>query len=164
MIPNFFNLRRELARSLENLKPHHSFNVIFFKDERAYALDEGSLRAADSANRQAAMDFAARIVPAGRTDPLPAIRLAFAQQPDLICVITDGFDNAESLAAVTNEFARLNGDRRVTVNAVLIRGSDDPQLESSLRAIAHSNGGMFRAIENARRPARRSSVASDGSR
>lgn len=148
MIPNFFNVRQELASSIKALRQWQSFNIIFFKLNRAYAMDSAALRMATETSKQAAAEFAAGFAPEGRTDPLPGIRAAFALQPDMICVITDGFDNAESLASIMDEFRTQNRFAKVSINTVLIRGSDDPQLEQALRQIAEENGGAFKAIQN----------------
>ena len=150
MIPNFFNLREQLAAEIEALRPFQIFNVIFFKNTQSLALRDGDMIEASAFNKRCATTFASQITPEGRTDPIPAIRAAFALRPDLICVLTDGFDNVESLARVESEFLTLNSDRRVTVNAILIRGSSDPQLEAALRRIASRSGGGFRAIADER--------------
>jgi hypothetical protein len=149
-IPNFFNVREQLAAEIGSLRPFQLFNVIFFKNNQTLSLRDGELIEASAFNKRCAATFASQIAPEGRTDPIHAIRAAFALRPDLVCVLTDGFDNADSLARVESEFRVLNSDRRVTVNTVLIPGSIDPQLEAALRRIASHSGGQFRAVVNKR--------------
>lgn len=147
MIPNFFNLQDELAEAVNKLRPYQSFNVIFFTGSNIISLGPHPVPASTS-NKHSALALTKRIRAEGLTNPIPAIDAAFAQRPDMICVITDGFDNADSPAPVIDAFRRSNRFTKATINTVLVRGSSDPQLEETLRQIAQENGGGFKAIQN----------------
>lgn len=147
MMTVFPSVRAELRKALDVLKPIQAFNVIFFKDEQTMTVSRDGLLVANADNKRGAVEFAQAMSAAGLTDPLPAIRMAFAQKPELIYLLTDGFDNVDSFDAVIEEFRRLNRDRRVRVNAILIRSAEAEQLEQVLRTIAEENGGRFRIVE-----------------
>ena len=71
------------------------------------------------------------VIADGPTDPIPAIRQAFQQKPELIYLLTDGFENASDLNKIVEEFRRLNPDKKVKVNALLIRSAPAPELAGS---------------------------------
>jgi hypothetical protein len=147
MMSVFDDLKQQLRLSVDKLAPVQAFNIIFFKDENVLTYNREGLTMASAANKSQAFNWISRASSAGSTNPLPGIRLAFAQQPELIYVLTDGFDNVDSFDAVIAEFRRLNRDRRTRVNTILIRSSDDQQLEQVLRTIAQDSGGVFKAID-----------------
>lgn len=149
MMSVFDDLKAELRRSVDKLSPVQAFNIIFFKDENVMTFNREGLMVASPTNKTQAFSWIGRAASAGSTNPLPGIRLAFAQQPELIYVLTDGFDNVDSFEAVVNEFRRLNPGRKTRVNTILIRSSDDQQLEQVLRRIATDAGGVFRAVDRA---------------
>lgn len=147
MMSVFDDLKAELRRSVDRLSPVQAFNVIFFRDDQAMSLSRNELLMATPANKISAFDWISKSVSAGSTNPLPAIRMAFAQQPELIYVLTDGFDNVDNFDQVINEFRRLNPSRRVKVNTILVRSSDDDQLAKVLQTIATDSGGIFKAVD-----------------
>ncbi len=83
----------------------------------------------------------------GGTDPTPAIKLAFAQHPDLIYVLTDGLDNVDSFKAIIDMFHNLNVNKATKVNAIMLKSNDDPALEHVLQAITDDAGGTFKMID-----------------
>lgn len=147
MMDVFWRVKLELRKAVDVLKPMQAFNVIFFSDAEVTALSEGELVMATAQNKRRAFELAETMSAAGMTDPLPAIRLAFEQKPELIYVLTDGFDQAVSFQMVIDEFRRLNADKKVTVNTVMIRGADNPELEKVVRTIAAENGGICRIVD-----------------
>lgn len=147
MMSVFDDLKQQLRLSVDKLAPVQAFNIIFFKDENVLTYNREGLTMASAANKSQAFTWIGRASSAGSTNPIPGIRLAFAQQPELIYVLTDGFDNVDSFDAVIAEFRRLNRDRRTRVNTILIRSSDDQQLEQVLRTIAQDSGGVFKVID-----------------
>src|SRR5262249_43815119 len=123
------------------------FNVLFFSDFEVIALSKANLVMATPANKLKAYELSDKMAAAGSTDPMPAIRMAFEQKPELIYVLTDGFENVVSFDAVVNEFRRLNADKKVKVNTILIRSSASPDLEKVVRTIAAENGGICKIID-----------------
>ncbi len=139
-------LRRALNESISALKPIQGFNVIFFRDADVLALQPGGLVMANSDNKRKAFDFIRDVSPAGATNPIPAIEAAFAAKPELVYILTDGFDNVSSYDDVLKTIRRLNPGAKTKVNSILIRTRSDPELERVMKTIASENGGVYRAI------------------
>ena len=154
MLGSFPMLRQELYRTLEKLQPIQFFNVIFFHGNRdgssAVESIEGfpsSLVAATADNKSKAYTWIKSYGPEGNTDPFPAIEKAFAMKPQLLFVLTDGFDNVSSYQAVRAAFKKANSDGQVKVNTILLQTTADPDLEDILKKIAEDNGGRYRTVK-----------------
>ena len=147
MMSVFWRVKDELHKAVDVLKPIQAFNVVFFSDVDVAALSKSGLVMANPDNKRKAFDLSDKMSASGTTDPLPAIRLAFEQKPELIYVLTDGFDQVVSFDAVVAEFRRLNPDKKVKVNTILIKAADNPELERVVKAIASENGGICRIID-----------------
>jgi hypothetical protein len=143
MLDKFEPLRQELIRSVGELTPVQSFNVIFFQAEQAAALSTRGLLRGASEQKRRAEQFVQDISPSGPTDPLPALELALRQKPQLIWLLTDGDfpDNAAVLAFIR----RHNPGGRVRINTIAFveRGEGYEQV---LKTIAAENGGTFRYV------------------
>jgi hypothetical protein len=141
-------LKVQLQQSIEKLSPMQSFNVIFFSDEGSVsALNEAHPLLASPENKRKAYDFLSQVAAAGSTDPYKAIKMAFVQKPDLLFVLTDGFDQVASIDDVVNEFARDNPGRKAKVNTLLLRRNQDETFVAPLQKIAHdSGGGVYKAL------------------
>ena len=140
MIDKFSLLREQLDRSIAALKPVQSFNVIFFRDERAAALSDRGLLTGVAENKRRAHRFVEEVVPSGTTDPLPALELALRQKPELIYLLTDGdFPNN---AAVLASIRRHNPGGRLRINTIAFVERGDGY-EQVLKTIAAENGGTF---------------------
>lgn len=142
----FGGLRHELQETIKNLQVQQSFNVIFFSDDKVLSLNPQSLMLATAGNKTKAYDFLSDISPRGLTNPIPAIRAAFAQEPELMYVLTDGFDQVESLESVYNEFATLNKAGKVKVNTILIGTTEQKDLVDILKRIANDNRGTLKIV------------------
>jgi hypothetical protein len=143
MIDKFAALREQLRRSVGSLKPIQSFNVIFFRDERAAALSSNELLLAVPVNQRKFDRFLEDVNPSGQTDPIPALEIAFRQKPDLIWLLTDG-DFPDNQAVL--EFIRRRnkgGHVRINTIAFVDRGG---VYEQVLNTVAAENGGVFKYI------------------
>jgi hypothetical protein len=146
MINRFALLRMELARAIGQLQPVQSYNVVFFRDRDAAAANKDGLLLANNDNRRKTRQFLEEFSPSGQTNPLPALKLAFAQKPELVYFLTDGeFNNLVSYQEVVAEIARLNPGRKVRVNTISF-GSHDAEAEEVLKRIAQENGGMYKHV------------------
>ena len=146
MINRFALLRMELARAIAQLLPVQSYNVVFFRDRDAAAANKDGLLLASNDNRRKTRQFLEDFSPSGQTNPLPALKLAFAQKPELVYFLTDGeFNNLVSYEEVLSEMARLNPGRRVRVNTISF-GSHDAEAEEVLKRIAQENGGVYKRV------------------
>ena len=154
MVVSFPMLRQELSRTLEKLQPIQFFNVIFFHGNtdgssaaESIGVFPNSLVAATADNKSKAYDWIKSYGPAGSTDPFPAIEKAFAMKPELLFVLTDGFDNVSSYQAVRGAFKKANSGGQVKVNTILLQTTADPDLEDILKKIAEDNGGRYRTVK-----------------
>ncbi len=142
----FGGLKAELQKSIDHLELPQAFNVIFFSDDKVLSPNPQGLMLASDANKRKSFEFLSDISPHGQTNPLPAIRAAFAQKPELIYVLTDGFDQVDSLESVYNEFATLNKDGKTRVNTILIGTPDQKELVDILKRIAKDNRGTMQVV------------------
>lgn len=146
MMTCFDQLRVELRRAVDGLKPIQSFNVIFFSDTEVFAINQRELIPATTENKRRTYDFVNEVTARGQTNPFKAIEMAFAQQPQLLYVLTDGFDQVSDYEEVVEKFRKLNPDKRVKVNTLLIPSSDDPELVRVMEQIAAEHGGVFKIV------------------
>lgn len=146
MVPVFGQLKFELKKSIDALKPVQAFNVVFFRDDKHETVSSEGLILATPDNKRKAYDFIDGQVSAGVTQPIAAVKFALAQKPELVYLLTDGFDNIPNFDELTNAFKAGNPDRKVHVNCIFLKSSDDPKLETVLRQIAKDNGGLMKII------------------
>lgn len=144
MLSVFPALQRQLRQSIDQLRPIQSFSVIIFSDN-ARAMSP-NLVIANPENKRRAFDFVGQQSAAGGTRPATAIQQAFGMNPELIFVLTDGFDQGDP-REILEQFRRLNRDRKVRVNTIRIRAADDPELVRLLQTIAEESGGTYREVD-----------------
>jgi hypothetical protein len=141
MVPVFAQLRVELKKSIDGLKPVQSFNVVFFSGDQFSAFNKDGLVMATPDNKRAAYQFIDDQVAHGQTEPIPAIKFAMSNKPELMYLLTDGFDNISNYDDVTNTIRAGNPDHKVHINCILLKSNDDPKLEQVLHQISSENGG-----------------------
>lgn len=149
MIPLFRTLVTKLEESINALKPPQAFGVIFFSDD-ARSLSP-KLLLANPNNKQGAKKYIDQQVAGSSTEPAAAIRLAFGMQPQLIYVLTDGFDMSRtSPDDLVKLFAQLNRDRKAKVNTIRIRSRDEgdeaADLKRILQSISQQSGGIYTEV------------------
>jgi hypothetical protein len=149
MLTVFPRVKQELMLSISHLQPIQAFNVIVFHEDASdlQTMSKGGLLMANPDNKIAAGKFTDDQRAMGGTDPTPAIKLAFSQKPDLIYVLTDGFDNVDSFQAIIDLFKNLNVGKATKVNAIMLKSRDDPALEHVLQTITDDAGGTFKVID-----------------
>lgn len=147
MLSVFSSLKVELKKSVDLLKTVQAFNVIFFQDDTFESLNKGGLVMANADNKRKCYEFVEERSSSGTTNPMPAIEDAFKQKPELMYVLTDGFDAIADFDELLKTFRRLNADKKVKVNCIFLRSGDQPELEEILRTIARENGGVLKIIE-----------------
>ncbi len=149
MIPRRDPLERELRASVMRLKPIQGFNIIYFCDDgKVAAFHRQALQPATATNKARIDEFLRQVFYLGTTRPLPAIRMAFAQQPELIYLLTDGLEQVDDLSGIVAEFRRLNVGNKVKVNTILIGTAREPMLEDALKTIARDSGGVFKQVDD----------------
>lgn len=141
-----FVLIAELNRAIDALKPQQFFNVIFFSDGQPIVLDRATLIQANADNKRKAREFLDAVPMSGSTNPLPALEIAFRQQPELIFLLTDGeFGGEASPQDVIDTIDRLNRDRKTAVNTIMLDNTSAAE-HKTLQTIADQNGGRFLSV------------------
>lgn len=157
MMDRLPRLQEQLRFSIEHLAPVQWFNVIFFQNSRAIAADAHQLIQALPGNVERIEKLLPTISARGSSNPLTAIRLAFAQRPQVVYLLTDG--DFEDVAGgitdrqITDAISRLNTHGAVRVNTILfISDMRDLQQEDArggravLQKIARENDGTFKIM------------------
>lgn len=139
MAGSFDFLRSELKRSIDDLKAPQKFHVILFSGSVVHA-PPARLAPAIRSNKRKCFDFLDQIRPEGTTNPVPAMRLAFAQKPDLIFFLTDGEFPSE-LVDKLRDWNRKGKVRIFTLGYLYAPGAD------LLRKIAADHGGTYTFVE-----------------
>ena len=145
MLQKFDALKRELSKTVSQLRPSQSFSVIFFQEQSCKALDQNLLIAKPDTKRQADQ-FLGTIVPRADTNPLPALELAFKQKPDLIYLLTDG--DFPDNNAVLKLIQQLDKDGKVKINTIAFVNEKDKDTDfmAILQKIAKDTGGVYRFV------------------
>jgi hypothetical protein len=132
-------VKYELKRSLQELQETSQFHIIFYSSGPPVEMPARRLMPATERNLGAAMEFIDTVIAVGGTDPMQALERAFAVQPDVIYLLTDGeFDKA-----VIDAVKRLNAGGKVRVSTI---GFLYPVGGEVLKAIAAQNGGQYRFV------------------
>jgi hypothetical protein len=95
--------------------------------------------------KRKAYDFLDKTAPHGSSDPIPGLKAAFAAQPQLIYMLTDGdFPNN---AQLLEELRKLNKDKKVKINTIAFMDRGE-EYEKLLKQIADENGGLFKFVSD----------------
>ena len=147
MISKFASLKNELNKAISGLKVIQGFNIIFFQDNSALAMNKGGLAAANPENKRQAYKFLDDVTTTSTSDPLPGLKIAFQNAPELMYILTDGdFPDNEAVLA---EIRKLNaGPKKVKINTIaFVNDKDtDTAFVTLLETIAKENGGTFKHV------------------
>jgi hypothetical protein len=142
MVIAFDYVKKEMLRSIQQMQTEQLFHVIFFSAGDPIEAPAGKLVYASDRNKIESIRFINSMVAAGRTDPRPAFKKAFAlkPRPHLIYFLTDGSFEPE----VVDDLRRWNTDRKTAINTIafLERPSED-----LLKQIARENRGTYTFID-----------------
>lgn len=150
MTDTFDRLRLELHRSVARMNETNRFHLIFFAESRPLHGPGTSFLPATWESNQRAIEFVDGIHPEGRTDPLPAMEMAFdllaaspAGRGKLIYLLTDGeFPAPDRLNALLDRRNRAGAFRICTY----LYGARNETAERLLREIAQKNHGVYRHV------------------
>jgi hypothetical protein len=145
MINKMATLKTDLKKAVGGLKPIHSFNIIFFQDDRFIALDPKELLVADVTNKRKAYLFLDDVAASGTSNPIPALTLAFKQHPQMVYLLADHFADSK---AVKTKIAELNSDHKVKINTIAFidKEANDKDSLDLLEQIAKDSGGVFSKV------------------
>lgn len=144
-------LQRELGTAIKALDPAAQFTIVVYKggdsDAEWVQPFSGVLKPASDDNKSKAINFVRQMKAEGRgTNPLPALRLAFRQGPELIYFLTDGeFNNVVTYERVIEEVRQLNASKGIRLNTIAFM-SEDEQAEGVLSQLAREHRGRFMKV------------------
>ena len=148
MINTFSSLKAELVKAISRLKAIQGFNIIFFQDEKAAALDSGLLFATPE-NKRKAFQWLDTVTTTGTTNPIPGIEMAFRNKPQLIYMLTDA--DFPDNNAVKSAIQRLNNGKQTRINTIIFVGEADSDTSQSfidlMKTIAKDNGGVYSHVK-----------------
>jgi hypothetical protein len=134
----YVRAKAELIQTVERLSYEQSFSLVFF-NHQTYPMTAGELIKADGDNFVESRKWIERAVPSGGTDPLEAMRMAFAMEPDAIFLLTDGeFAGHQDIVLM-----HRNQTKTIPVHTICLV---NPAAERILAAVAHHTGGEYRFI------------------
>ena len=154
MLNMFDALRFELRKSIEGLKPVQAYNVIFFQDQGFAAVDKDRLMVANPDSKRRTYDFLDKFFVRGETNPIPALELAFKQQPELIYLLTDGDFSGPGNDAVVAFCKQKTADGKTKIKTLAFVNKEskgnpqDLEFIKALQAIAKNSGGEFRLVSD----------------
>jgi hypothetical protein len=148
MLTVFTQSKTYLKQSIDWLEPDQTFNIIFTRDDQYYALGaEGPLASSPESKRKA-NNFIDAQVSTGSTQPIPAIKFAASQQPDLIFILTEGFSASVNSNDIIAAIANCNPDHRIKINCIYMATGDNQKSLNVVNTIAHDNGGTVKRIDS----------------
>ena len=142
MMSQFDNLRIELRKAVEGLTPHQAMNVVFFQENAPPPISKLLLPATPQ-NKQRIYDFVDKYTPKGPTDPIPAIKLALAMNPDLIFFLCDPSDFPDPKAV--GDLFKGNLGKACKVNTISFLDENHAG-EELLKHISADSGGKFKYV------------------
>jgi hypothetical protein len=142
MLTTMDGVKKELRKSIGQLRRSQKFHLIFFNS--GTPLENPPRRPVSSikAHKREAFEFIERVNPVGGTDPRPAMRRAFALQPDVIYFLTDGEFNAV-LSDLMEMLDRLNHKRKVRIFTIAYVSQEGAP---ALQRIAREHNGEYRFV------------------
>ncbi len=142
MLNTFQGLVKEIKESVNGLRRSQRFHVIFYNSGPPLENPPRKLVSAIRSQKRNLFRFLDEISPMGGTDPRPAMRRAFAVEPDLIYFLSDGeFDeHAESLMSMIDKLNRGRLVRIFTIAYVNQHGG------AVLERIAREHNGQYRFV------------------
>jgi len=141
MMGIFDDLRAELKRSIDRLRKSQKYHVIFYSTDPPVEAPPGRLVNAIRSSKERTFEFIDMTVPEGMTQPIEAMRRAFALHPDLIYFLSDGdIPEAELLKENLRTWNRAEKVRIFTIAYVSSAG------RQLLEDIAREHHGAFRFV------------------
>jgi hypothetical protein len=140
----------EMINSIGSLRSIQDFHVIFFNVGPPLENPPKRLVPASRENRGEVAEFLDKVIPQGKTDPVPALMRAFevlaranSKPGKLIYLLTDGdFPNNKQ---VLMALARKNVKKEVHINTYLY-GYEGKHAMEVMARIAAENGGRYKYI------------------
>ena len=145
MMSEFDNLRTELRHTVDALKPPQEFNVVFIQED-APPPPAPNLLFVTPENKKLVEDYVDKFTPRGPTDPLPALKTAFAMHPQLVYFLVDPSDFPDKKAVI--DLVRKQAVAgKIKMNVSPFSG-DDVEGEKFLKQLADETGGNYHKVRS----------------
>lgn len=152
------NLKLEMIRTIEQmprleiprpgLPPHkHLFSILAFGGDHVQAWRPGRWMPVSPETCASASEFVQSLATSGWDDPVPALRYAVGQHPDLLYLVTSGdFSDPNGVASLLRQ---INTGHQTKVNCIHFSSgnSSDAVVRERLLAIARENGGVYKFVK-----------------
>jgi hypothetical protein len=157
----WFELQRELYRSIERLGPHKQFYIVFFDGEMHPMFEpdyrETMLLPANEAHLDQTRRWLASMNLGPNTRPLESIQHAVSLEPDVIFFLTDGEfeDRTAAFLRDVHRQRKQEGKKPIVVHTI---GFFEKKHQLVLKRIAKDADGVYKFVEGPQpdRPKRRS--------
>ena len=169
MIDTFHAVTYNMALSIGSLAPRRAigltattrrprkkrFGILFFADGKPQVFNKAMLTEPTMANRAAAAKFLETVIPVGQTDPVAALKAAFATlragqsksrpRNQLLFLLTDGvFPDNDAVIGLVR--AELKKNPHVKLCTILY-GHRPPAAEATMKMLAKLSHGVYRYVE-----------------
>ena len=131
---------REVARTIDQLEPHHRFQIIAYNQKLHYFRPKGLTPAVDK-NKLLAKQFLNSLVASGGTEHDMALRAGLRRKPDVLFLFTDGDEPPLS----SGQIRRIVSDNQAQASIHTFLFGSGPLQNGNhfLRRLAKLNQGQF---------------------
>jgi Mg-chelatase subunit ChlD len=138
-------VRSEMTRVIRKMGERDRFSVVCFRAEQVVSY-ASTLVLANARNKRNAVAWLREVSASGVGDPVPALRIAAGQRPQLMYVVVDELLDARAALQTVWE---LNRNNKTRINTILFLSHDayaDPSAVLALRLMSSETGGNFRLL------------------
>jgi hypothetical protein len=150
----------ELKNSVGNLSEKQSFTVIFFQGTDPKEVPRSGMKQANSANKTGVFNWidSGKIIPQGGNNPVKAIQLALAYEPELIYILSDNITGNGIYQVDQRSFVRdiekanrgRDGKQKAKINTIQFITPDPLEgygMKGTLKQISENSGGVYKFLD-----------------
>lgn len=153
----------ELKRSIAELSEQQSFTIIFYQvgldgKSKVVEVPPRGLKRADAETKQRVIEWidtsAGNVIPAGKTNPVAAVKQALAYRPQLLFLLSDNITGSGQYEldqkTLLSEIKRANRDN-TKINTIQFLYPDQlaqvAGMKGTLETIAADTGGIYKFVD-----------------
>ncbi len=129
--------KREVASAIKGMADGATFDILYF--ESYPHLWKPEMLVVSDATRDEAADFLDDLEEGGGTGMMAALEQAFALEPQILILVSDGEPTDASPDTILDKVRELNADGAVTIHTVVVGDDLDT---SFMKRLAEQNGGQ----------------------
>lgn len=143
-------VKAELRRSINALRRSQKFHVVFYNSGTPLQNPPERLVPAIATYKRAFFNFLDTVDPVGGSEPLNAMRLALALQPDVVYFFSDGEFEGKVADELLERLNAWNDGRRTKIYTLGYNELSymEPRYRKTLWTIAREHGGEFRFVSD----------------